>query len=92
MKGLLDKKEMGVLVVRAPCILVENREKRRRKEGINLYEIDESSCNLCGVCIENFGCPAFYREGGRIWIADDLCNGCGACMQVCGRKAIKVKE
>jgi indolepyruvate ferredoxin oxidoreductase alpha subunit len=92
MKGLLDRKEMGVLVVRAPCILVENREKRRRKEEISLYEIDESSCNLCGVCIENFGCPAFYRESGRIWIAEDLCNGCGACMQVCGRKAIRVKE
>lgn len=91
MKDLINKNELGVLVVRAPCILLENRELRRRGTEIKTYEIDQSLCNQCGVCIGPFGCPAFYREEGRIWIADDLCNGCGVCTQVCGRKAINVR-
>lgn len=92
MKDMLDKKELGVLVVRAPCILLENREIRRKGGEVKIYEIDQNLCNQCGICIENFGCPAFYKEEGKIWIADDLCNGCGVCLQVCGRKAIRVRE
>ncbi|MDY6985719.1 MAG: indolepyruvate ferredoxin oxidoreductase subunit alpha [Candidatus Thermoplasmatota archaeon] len=92
MKEMLDKKELGVLVVRAPCILLENRELRRKGAEVKIYEIDQNLCNQCDICIEKFGCPAFYKEEGKIWIADDLCNGCGVCLQVCGRKAIKVRE
>jgi indolepyruvate ferredoxin oxidoreductase alpha subunit len=92
MRELLNRKEIGVLVVRAPCILVENRELRRKGAGVKRYGIDQSICNQCGICIDSFACPAFYREESRIWIADDLCNGCGVCTQICGRKAIRVKE
>lgn len=92
MRDLLNKKELGVLVVRAPCILVQNRELRKKGTKVNMYEIDQDLCNQCGVCVDSFACPAFYKEDGRVWIADDLCNGCGACGQVCGRTAIRVRE
>ena len=92
MKKLLSLDELGVLVTRAPCIIVENRNKRRSGEKVPLYEIDEYRCNLCRVCIDKFGCPAFQIKENRVWIAEDLCNGCGLCLQVCGRKAVRRRE
>jgi len=92
MKRLLESDGVGVLVSRSPCILVENREKRKKGEEIPHYEIDQEQCNVCRICIDKFACPAFYVKDDRIWIADDLCNGCGACLQVCGRNAIRRKK
>jgi indolepyruvate ferredoxin oxidoreductase alpha subunit len=92
MKRLLESDGVGVLVSRAPCILVENRMKRKKGEEIPHYEIDQEQCNVCRICIDKFACPAFYVKDDRIWIADDLCNGCGACLQVCGRNAIRRKK
>lgn len=45
-------------------------------------------CAVCNNCLENFGCPAFYREDGQIHINPILCDGCGVCVQVCPNGAI----
>ena len=45
-------------------------------------------CACCNNCIDNFGCPAIFMEGGRIKINDTLCRGCGVCVQICPNGAI----
>ena len=45
-------------------------------------------CAVCRNCLDNFGCPAFYQEDGRIQINPILCDGCGTCVQVCPNGAI----
>lgn len=45
-------------------------------------------CAACNNCLANFGCPAFYREGGKVQINPILCDGCGTCVQVCPNGAI----
>ena len=45
-------------------------------------------CAVCRNCLDNFGCPAFYKEDGRIQINPILCDGCGTCVQVCPNGAI----
>ncbi|NLH51057.1 MAG: indolepyruvate ferredoxin oxidoreductase subunit alpha [Myxococcales bacterium] len=45
-------------------------------------------CAACHNCLDNFGCPAFYQDNGRIQINPILCDGCGACVQVCPNGAI----
>ncbi len=58
-------------------------------------QIEASRCMVCGtcgncrVCIDLFGCPAFYVSEGRIEIDAALCMGCGVCAEICPNGAIK---
>lgn len=45
-------------------------------------------CANCNNCIDNFGCPAFYRDGHKVMINVELCNGCGLCADICPNDAI----
>ncbi|HHY10493.1 MAG TPA: 4Fe-4S binding protein, partial [Firmicutes bacterium] len=73
----------AVVILRSPCILMENREKRKRAEEIIPYTVLEDQCTGCDICINTFACPAFYRKGDKIAIDAALCAGCGVCAQVC---------
>jgi NADPH-dependent glutamate synthase beta subunit-like oxidoreductase len=45
-------------------------------------------CATCDNCLQNFGCPAFFRVDGKVQIDPLLCDGCGLCVQVCPNGAI----
>jgi len=45
-------------------------------------------CASCDNCLQNFGCPAFFLESGKVQINPILCDGCGLCVQVCPNGAI----
>ncbi|MCD6512126.1 MAG: indolepyruvate ferredoxin oxidoreductase subunit alpha [Thermoplasmata archaeon] len=79
---------LAVVILKAPCILLD---LRRRKRKI-VFEVDQDKCTGCDVCINEFACPAFYREGDKIKINESLCTGCGYCVQVCPEKAIRRKK
>jgi len=49
-------------------------------------------CANCRACLDLFGCPAFYVEGGQIKIDAKLCNGCGVCAELCPNGAIVPRE
>jgi indolepyruvate ferredoxin oxidoreductase alpha subunit len=79
----------AVVVSRRLCAMIEQREKRKRKEKVVPYYIDQDKCNIkCNACIELLGCPAIIKEDGKTVIDSSLCTGCGVCAQICPYKAI----
>lgn len=69
---------VSVIIFEAPCIALYKPEKP--------YKI--SSCTGCNHCINEIGCPAMYKEDGKVKINETLCVGCGLCEQVCPAKKI----
>jgi len=79
----------AVVVSRRLCAIIEQREKKKRKEAAIPYRVDPEKCNVkCNACIELLGCPAIIKEGTKTVIDSSLCTGCGLCAQVCPYKAI----
>lgn len=88
-RKLIRSDEISVIVAKRECQLLAVRKKRKAGIKIPRYEIDQKKCKKCGLCLYNFGCPAFYQEGDKIMIDKNLCTGCGVCAQVCPNKAIR---
>ncbi len=79
----------AVVVSRRLCAMIDQREKRKRKEPIIPYRVDQDKCSdKCNACIELLGCPAITKEDGKTVIDQALCTGCGICAQVCPYQAI----
>jgi indolepyruvate ferredoxin oxidoreductase alpha subunit len=92
-KRALEFKGPSVVISKSPCILLENRDKRKAGEKIPVYTIDQEKCRQCKTCIGRFGCPALYfGEDESIMIDEQQCNGCGNCADICPFGAIHVKE
>jgi len=92
-KRAIDYKGPSAVVSKSPCILIENRDKRKAGIQIPFFTIDQEKCKRCKTCISRFGCPAFYfGEDGMVLIDEQQCNGCGNCVQVCPFGAIHEKE
>ena len=79
----------SLIVSRSLCTMIELREKRKRREKVIPYHIDQDKCNeKCEACIKLLGCPAIIKEDGKTIIDSSLCTGCGLCAQICPYKAI----
>jgi len=79
----------AVIVSRRLCAIIEQREKRKRKEEVIPYSVDQDKCNIkCNACVKLLGCPAIIKQEGKTIIDSSLCTGCGVCAQVCPYKAI----
>ncbi|MFQ5647963.1 MAG: indolepyruvate ferredoxin oxidoreductase subunit alpha [Candidatus Aenigmatarchaeota archaeon] len=89
-KKLWKLKEPAALLVDRPCQLQVYRRKIRQGQKVPRFEIDQKKCTKCKVCLEEYGCPAIYREKGSYYINKNLCTGCSCCAQVCPVGAIKV--
>ncbi|MEM0377004.1 MAG: indolepyruvate ferredoxin oxidoreductase subunit alpha [Thermofilum sp.] len=87
-KHAREKNAPAVVVARQLCALEELRMKRMRGEAVVPYVIDQAKCVKCGICIDQFSCPAIVRENGSIKILTELCAGCGVCASICPAKAI----
>jgi len=91
-KRALEFKGPSVVVSKSPCILLEVQRKRKAKEAIQLYHINQKICKRCKTCIGRFGCPALYfAEDSSVHIDAAQCNGCGNCVQVCPFGAISAE-
>jgi indolepyruvate ferredoxin oxidoreductase alpha subunit len=92
-KRALDFKGPSVVVSKSPCILLDNRDKRKAGEKIPVYTIDQDKCKHCKLCISRFSCPAFYYgKDDLIFIDEQQCNGCGNCATICPFDAIHPKK
>jgi TPP-dependent indolepyruvate ferredoxin oxidoreductase alpha subunit len=78
-REILGYRGPSVIISRRPCpLLVRKGEKRKVLE----------QCNACGVCVEQFGCPAISLTSERAEIDPTLCYGCGVCEEICPFDAI----
>jgi len=81
-KGVLDYRGPSVIISRRPCpLLVKGGPKREILE----------QCNGCGVCVEQFGCPAISLTSEGAEIDPTLCFGCGVCEIICPFDVIRSK-
>ncbi len=85
----LRYKGPSVVVSRAPCILLIVSNKRKHGKNIIPYTINQHKCTQCKICINKFGCPAFFLEGNQVKIDKTLCTSCGVCQQICPSNAIE---
>jgi indolepyruvate ferredoxin oxidoreductase alpha subunit len=83
-KEALGSKGVRVLISQAPCHLYAQRLSGKKRQA-RFQVVGE--CGECRDCLDNFGCPAMYLEGGQaghLRIDADLCSGCAFCVQWCG--------
>jgi indolepyruvate ferredoxin oxidoreductase alpha subunit len=88
LKGALKQGGPSVVVFRAPCALVEAKEKRRRGVAPVPPRIT-SKCTNCMACVRLLGCPAIIVEDEKVIIDEGACAACGLCVSVCPSGAIE---
>ncbi len=84
-----------VLVSKGGCRLLTRRQFRAKGIDQPVFEIDQEKCTTCGICINDFACPAIakgkVKSGDPIFsINPDICSGCAVCMQICPEGAIHI--
>lgn len=50
--------------------------------------VDETRCNLCGICAEVCQYQAIAVVGQQVLVFPEMCHGCGSCALNCPSKAI----
>ena len=88
LREALKQEGPSVVVLRAPCTMIDAREKRHRGFKIVPCRISEK-CTNCMTCINLLSCPALFLENGKVCIDENLCAGCGLCASVCPFAAIE---
>jgi len=88
LKEALQQPGPSVVVFRAPCTLMDAREKRRKGVTVVSSRITEK-CTNCMACIKLLGCPAIMVEEGKVRIDENSCAACGLCVSVCPYGAIE---
>jgi indolepyruvate ferredoxin oxidoreductase alpha subunit len=75
----------AVVISRRPCL---TDRTVGRPEKTDRFEVTDD-CIACGVCRDDFGCPALVEDAeGLMTVLDHLCVGCGVCVHVCPSQAI----
>lgn len=79
---------IAVIIARHPCLMTPGAARPER----SCLEVNED-CSACGVCFQDFECPAISPdpETGMARIDETLCAGCGVCVRVCPQGAIQKK-
>jgi indolepyruvate ferredoxin oxidoreductase alpha subunit len=88
LKGAVKNDGPSVVIFRAPCALLESRQKRRK--GVETVPAKiTAKCSHCQACVRLLGCPALIVEEGKVRVDEGLCVGCGLCASVCPYGAIE---
>ncbi|MDF2952488.1 MAG: CobQ/CobB/MinD/ParA family protein [Anaerocolumna sp.] len=61
---------------------------KREEVYVEVPEIDQQKCSLCGACTKICQFNALAKAGQEIVVFEKLCHGCGACKLVCKYDAI----
>ncbi len=73
---------LAVVIAKQACVINQPHQYEHQEIAIT------DACNLCGVCIDLFGCPALSRGKDRVHVDPLQCVACGACIPVCSLGAI----
>ncbi|UCE57714.1 MAG: indolepyruvate ferredoxin oxidoreductase subunit alpha [Candidatus Bathyarchaeota archaeon] len=96
LQELKSTKGPKALVSRGECRLLTRRRFRAQGRTLPVFEIDKEKCTRCGICANDFGCPAIVKatvepEGEPEYSMNpDICLGCTVCMQICPEGAIHI--
>lgn len=60
----------------------------RRTAKMEIPEVDQFLCNLCGKCSELCQFKAISLMGKVLMIFPEMCHGCGGCIAICPEKAL----
>ncbi len=82
-KRMLKTEGVAMVISRRVCA-TEAIRRMRPKRPVP-YEVDESKCVGCKLCLSTFGCPglSFDEATKKASIDPTICMGCGVCAQVC---------
>ncbi|MHA2430120.1 MAG: thiamine pyrophosphate-dependent enzyme [Promethearchaeota archaeon] len=88
-KGLdvLENKNLQVIVVKDECI---QKIIKRYKPEVRFVNVE--LCTNCGLCFDQFLCPAIIEKDNTAYIKSALCLGCGICEEICPIDAIKRED
>ncbi|HHN75201.1 MAG TPA: indolepyruvate ferredoxin oxidoreductase subunit alpha [Acidobacteria bacterium] len=73
---------LAVVIARRPCALNEPTSFVQHEVQVN------SRCDLCGLCLKRFGCPALVAGEEKVEIDRSICVDCGVCVHACAKGAI----
>jgi len=71
------------------AIFIKPKKYSSHKVSILIPKIDQSSCILCGTCVNICAFSALAKTDDKIMFFPELCHGCGACTYFCPTEAIK---
>jgi indolepyruvate ferredoxin oxidoreductase alpha subunit len=81
--SVLEKKEVQVILIEDECI-----QKYIQRNKLEVRYVDEILCTNCGICYNQFYCPALDEKDDRAHINSNECLGCGICEDICPNYAI----
>jgi len=81
--SVLEKKEIHVILIEDECI-----QKYIQRNKLEVRYVDEILCTNCGICYNQFYCPALEEKDDRAHINSNECLGCGICEDICPNYAI----
>ncbi len=85
----INEDGVSLVIASRPCFLQTSRKDASLFKRVEV-KMDESKCNGCMICINDFGCPAlvYDKEEKKVHIEPLTCVKCGICVEVCRRGAI----
>jgi len=81
--SVLEKREIHVVVIKDECI-----QKYNQRNTLKVMYVDEGLCTNCGICYNQFNCPALHEKNKKAYINSSECLGCGICEEICSNNAI----
>lgn len=93
LKYVRDERKVAFIVMRRACSLLMGMIARRKGIESPKYKVNEEKCKACGICYDQFGCPAITpTANGKAEIIGQLCIGCSVCAQLCPFNAIEIAK
>jgi indolepyruvate ferredoxin oxidoreductase alpha subunit len=80
---VVEKREMHVIVIEDECI-----QKYNQRNAMDVMWVDKGLCTNCGICYNQFNCPALNEKSDKAYINSSECLGCGICEEICPNNAI----
>jgi len=81
--AVLEKRDMQVIVIEDECI-----QKFNQRNTLETLYVDEGLCTNCGICYNQFFCPALNERNDKAYINLNECLGCSICKEICPNNAI----